>query len=178
MSAIYRYFLIFIACASILFGIQIPSFVDQYEKRLDAHFIEVKNNLRGYQEIADRYHNGSMEALISKHEDSEDRTFREEAKPIRNMYDRYLRFKEQKSALDTNLAGKLAVIAANRDRELVDETYANYSYTVPLDKAAVFAGSLSAAVALLVIELLAATILWLFRLIFHPGVRTGRRWGI
>ncbi|MBW2674963.1 MAG: DUF2937 family protein, partial [Deltaproteobacteria bacterium] len=62
MRVLYRYFLILIACAALLFGIQIPNFVDQYEKRLDAHFIEVENNLRGYQEIADRYYDGSVAA--------------------------------------------------------------------------------------------------------------------
>jgi len=46
MKVLYRYFLILIACTAILFGVQIPNFVDQYEKRLDAHFLEVQNNLR------------------------------------------------------------------------------------------------------------------------------------
>ena len=68
MSVIYRYFLILIACISILLGIQIPSFVDQYEKRLDAHFLEVTNNLRGYQEIAEKFFNGSITELIKKHD--------------------------------------------------------------------------------------------------------------
>jgi hypothetical protein len=88
MGAIYRDFLILVACVALLLGIQVPSFVDQYEKRLDAHFIEVKNNLRGFQEIADKFHGGSLEALIAKHEASEDRTFKDEARPIRNMYEK------------------------------------------------------------------------------------------
>src|SRR5687768_15679810 len=104
---IYRYFLIVIACAVLLFGIQVPNFVDQYEKRLDAHFIEAANNLKGFQEIADQYFAGSIEALIAKHESSEDSIFRDEAKPIRNIYQRYVRFKSEKVALETTLPHKV-----------------------------------------------------------------------
>lgn len=154
MSVIYRYFLILIACISVLLGIQIPNFIDQYEKRLDAHFLEVKNNLRGYQEIADKYHGGSIEALITKHEQSGDPTFKGEAKPIRNIHERYLRFRDQKVSLETGLAGKAAFIVANRDEELINETYVNYSFTIPLNRPAVVSGFLSAAIVVLAIELL------------------------
>jgi len=163
MGAIYRYFLILVACVAILFGIQIPAFVDQYEQRLDAHFIEVKDNLRGFQEIADKFYGGSMEALIAKHEASEDRTFNEEARPIRNIYGRYLRFKEQKVALATNLPQKIAFLATDGDKELLNETYTSYSFTVPLNQSAVFAGFLSVAAVILLIELFRLTVLWLLR---------------
>jgi Protein of unknown function (DUF2937) len=163
MSVIYRYFLILIACISILVGIQIPCFVDQYEKRLDAHFLEVTNNLRGYQEIAEKFFNGSIPELIKKHEASEDRTFKEEAQPIKNIYERYLKFKAQKESLNTNMAGKVIFIAVKGDRELINETFANYSFMIPLNKDAVIAGFILAAIMLLILELLKMGIYRLFR---------------
>ena len=163
MSAIYRYFLILIACISILLGIQIPGFVDQYEKRLDAHFLEVTNNLRGYQEIAEKYFNGSMPELIKKHEANEDKTFKEEALPIKNIYERFLRFKAQKESLNTSLAGKVFFIAVKGDRELIDETYTNFSFLIPLTREAVIAGFISAAVTILIFELLKIGISLFFR---------------
>ncbi|MBA2690743.1 MAG: DUF2937 family protein [Burkholderiales bacterium] len=162
MSVIYRYFLILAACTSLLVGIQIPSFVDQYEKRLDAHFIEAQNNLRGYREIADKYHGGSIEALITKHEQSADPTFREEAKPIKNIYQRYLRFSDQKRSLESELVGKAAFIVMHGDEELINETYSNYSFTIPLTRLAVLSGFFTAALVVLVIELL-RLLLSLFR---------------
>ncbi|TFG93616.1 MAG: DUF2937 family protein [Syntrophobacterales bacterium] len=163
MRVLYRYFLILIACASILFGIQIPNFVDQYEKRLDAHFLEVQNNLRGYQEIADRHCGGSMEVLIKKHEESEDRALREETEPIRNIYKRYLSFQSERGSLETGLAGKIAFIIAKGDRTLINETYINYSFTIPLNQSAVLSGVLSAAFVLVVVELLLLALSRLFR---------------
>jgi hypothetical protein len=163
MSIIYRYFLILIACISILLGIQIPGFVDQYEKRLDAHFLEVTNNLRGYQEIAEKFFNGSIPELIKKHEASEDKTFKEEAQPIKNIYERYLKFKAQKESLNTNMAGKVIFITVKGDKELINETFANYSFMITLSKDAVITGFIFAAIMLLIFELLKTGICRLFR---------------
>jgi Protein of unknown function (DUF2937) len=163
MSVIYRYFLILIACISILLGIQIPSFVDQYEKRLDAHFLEVTNNLRGYQEIAEKFFDGSIPELIKKHDASEDKTFKEESQPIKNIYERYLRFKAQKELLETSFAKKIFFIIIKGDKELINETTANYTFMIPLNKQAVFTGAILAALMLLIFELLKLGIYRLFR---------------
>lgn len=150
----YRYLLIVIACTTLLIGIQLPNFVDQYEKRLDAHFIEAGNNLRGFQEIANRYFGGSLEALIQKHEASGDTVFRDESKPIKEIYTRYLRFKGEKQALDTDLIGKIAFLASDADRELLNETYVNYSFAMLLNKTSVLSGFVIVTLVLILIELL------------------------
>jgi hypothetical protein len=150
----YRYFLIVVACAALLVGIQVPNFVDQYEQRLDAHFIEAATNLRGFQEIADRYFGGSLDALIEKHEASDDNVFRDEAKPIKEIYLRYLRFKAEKQALDTEHAGKVAHLLAYGDRELLSETYTNYSFAMLLNRTSVLSGLFIVTIVLLAIELI------------------------
>lgn len=157
---LYRYLLLVIACAAILVGIQIPNFVDQYEKRLDAHLIEVSENLRGFQEIADRHHGGSFEALLREHETSTVVTFREEAKPLRAMYERRQAFLREQQALATGLAGQTLHIFLNGHPELVRETQHNYSYNVPLTLDAVTTGAIFAAAVVVLAELLA----WLLML--------------
>ena len=167
MGTLYRYLLILIACGSMLLGIQIPNFVDQYEKRLDAHLSEVKNNLQGYQEIADRLYDGSIATLIAKHEQSDDETFKQEARPIGNIVQRYEHFSKEQTALATGLTGKIANIATQGDRELINETYNNYSFTIPLNGAAVASGFIFMGMVVLVIEALRLAITRLFR----PGRR-------
>ncbi|MBS25040.1 MAG: hypothetical protein CMQ28_05295, partial [Gammaproteobacteria bacterium] len=39
-----------IFAVGILFGIQVPSFVKQYDERIDAHFREVSINISGFQD--------------------------------------------------------------------------------------------------------------------------------
>jgi hypothetical protein len=164
---IYRYLLIAIASVSILMGIQIPNFVDQYEKRLDAHLIEVTENLRGFQEIADRYHQGSLEALIREHEESKGLTFRDESKPLKAMYERYKAFRDEQLSLKTNLAGKAVHLVLKGNRPLVDETYSNYSFNIPLNTSAVISGLLFAALALGIVEVVVTLIAWSFRLTYR-----------
>lgn len=154
MNMLYRYFLVVAACAALLLGIQLPNFVDQYEKRLDAHLSEVSINLQGYQDIADKFFGGSLADLITKHEQSLDIIFREEAKPIRVMFQRQRHFLDEKSALATGLLGKLIHLASRGDEQLLDETYASYSYTVPLNGAALTAGMVAMIGTVLFIELL------------------------
>ena len=92
MNVLHRYLAVVVAGISLLFGIQIPNFVDQYEKRLDAHLLEVTKNIRPYQDIADKYHGGRIEELIDFHRKSGNRTFQEEGIAIENMYKRKIRF--------------------------------------------------------------------------------------
>jgi len=167
MATFYRYMLILIACAALLVGIQIPNFVDQYEKRLDAHLSEVKNNLQGYQDIADRLYGGSIAALIAKHRLSDDDAFKQEAQPIANIFQRYEHFSKELAALATGLPGKIAYIVTKGDSELIDETFRNYSFTIPLNTAAVSAGFTFMVITVFIVEILRLLIARLFR----PGRR-------
>ncbi|HEX5127906.1 MAG TPA: DUF2937 family protein [Rhodocyclaceae bacterium] len=171
---LYRYFLIAIASAAMLLGIQIPNFIDQYQKRLDAHLIEVTENLRGFQEIANKYHQGSLEALIKEHEESASQTFRGEAVPIRAMYERYKAFRGEQSNMNTNLAGKIVHVMFGRNRQLLDETVSNYSFNIPLNQEAVLCGAIFAAVGLIIMETLVKFVVWSIGMTFGSSTSVRR----
>jgi hypothetical protein len=155
MSFLYRYLLILIACGSLLLGIQVPNFIDQYQKRVDAHLQEVRTDLKGYQDIADREFGGSLEALIRKHKESEDRTFHDEAAPMESMYLRSVHFESQRDALLTSLPQQAWFLLAHGDHELLGETWNSYSFAVPLNSLALLSGCGLAAALLFVVEILA-----------------------
>ena len=48
----------------LLLGIQVPNFVDQYSRRIDAHYQEVSENISGFQSTADLLFSGDLEELI------------------------------------------------------------------------------------------------------------------
>lgn len=160
MGLLSRFFLLLIASGALLLGIQVPGFVDQYQKRVDAHFQEVSTNLKPFQEIADRLHGGSIVALIEKHEQSSDATFHAEGDAIRKMHDRFLRFQNEKIQLQAALPQQLVWMATGADRELLLETRRNYSFGILLDRTALIAGFSCMIVVVIVLELLAS----LFRL--------------
>jgi hypothetical protein len=167
MRLVFRLFLITAAAAALLVGIQAPNFVDQYTQRLDAHFIEVRNNLAPFQEIADRLHGGSLDKLIEQHAQSPDPTFHAEGDAIRTMRDRYVRFQQEKLGLAGELPQQLWWLARQGDRELLAETRDHYSFGILLDRTAIAAGAVAMLAVVIVIELLAGLV-GLFR---GPGLR-------
>ncbi len=152
MPFLYRYLLIFLACVALLLGIQIPTFVNQFQQRLDAHYQEIITDLKGYRDIADRDFGGSMESLIRRHKESTDMVFRDEATPIEAMYLRYLHLDGQRNAMQTSLPRQLWFLIQHGDHDLLRETYANYSFSVPLDATAIYTGFAVVGLVLLVVE--------------------------
>lgn len=156
MSVIYRYLMIIVACVSLLIGLQVPSFVDQYQKRVDAHLREVIVNLQPFVEIATKYFDGDMEKLLALHRNSEAQPFKEEGKAIEQMLQRKTHFEAELSALNTDLAHRVLHVLLHSDQQLREEALAQYSYTVPLDIPALSFGAGAAIAVLLIVELLLA----------------------
>ena len=164
MSFFTRVLMLAIAAGALLAGIQIPNFVDQYGKRLDAHYIEVQTNLKPFQEIANQFHGGSIEALISKHRQSDDLTFHAEGTAIEKMVRRLQHFEREKREMQAPLPQQVAFLVARADPDLVEETRANYSFGLTLDRAAVLAGIACMLAVVIVLELFA----WLVRSLTRP----------
>jgi hypothetical protein len=165
MSFFTRLLMLAVAAGALLVGIQIPNFVDQYAKRLDAHYIEVQTNLRAFQEIADQFHAGSIEALIRKHRQSDDLTFRAEGEAIEKMVRRLQHFEWEKRAMQAPLPQQVMFLVARADPDLVEETRRNYSFGLLLDHTAVLAGVVCMLIVVVVLEIFA----WLVRSLTRPG---------
>ncbi len=151
-----RYFTVLVACIGLLLGLQLPNFVDQYEKRVDAHLREVLANFQPIQEVANRYTNGSIEQLIEMHRKSDKKAFQDEGTAIENIYQRKLRFQAEADALKTSLPYKILHVVFHHDRDILDETLAQYTYTVPLNEDALVVGGAVTVLILLALELLLA----------------------
>ena len=166
--SIFRHFITIVVFAiGLLVGIQLPNFVDQYEKRIDAHFVEANEGLKGFQSIADLLHQGGIEGLLEKHEKSRDPTFRAEAAPIKNIYQRKLRFEREVNALHTSFVGKVVHIVTAGDVQVIGETYDNYSANLPLNTNAITCGLMLAVLVCLLFEVAVA--------VPRAIIRAGRR---
>jgi len=157
-NILYRYLMIIVACISLLIGLQVPNFVDQYQKRVDAHMREVSVNLQPFQDIANKYFGGDMNKLIELHRNSIEKPFQEEGAAIEKMVQRKLRFEADMAALQTSLPQKALHVLLHGDQEILDEALGQYSYAVPLNQDALIFGAGAALVILLLVELLLALV--------------------
>jgi hypothetical protein len=143
----------------LLAGVQVPGFIDQYAKRVSAHYIEVTRNFAGFQDTADQYFGGSIDALIAHHETSTDSVFKEEGKPIRAIYARLQSVAVEIEAMNRSILSRIMHVAFRPDKEILSETMAAYSYTVPLNQDAILSGVTVGLLLALAVELLLVGIL-------------------
>lgn len=103
-----------------------PSFANQYRQRVGGRLDQVMQDLAPFQEIANRYHGGSLEALVEHHLRSADRTFYEEGAAIQAMIESAQRLRAHATALDTDIWQQLSYIVLHHDPEIVQATLQNY----------------------------------------------------
>lgn len=156
---LYRYLSILIAAFLVVLGLQIPGFVNQYEQRVSAHLLEVEDNLARFQEIADRYHQGSLDALITHHRQSGDPTFVSEADAIAALYERYRRFSAELAELEASLIGRVIHVAFASDPELMEETVTHYTWVITLNRESAVCAALSSIVGIMLLDLVRGVIL-------------------
>ena len=138
----------------LLIGVQAPGFVDQYAKRVSAHYLEAQKGFSGFRATADQYFNGSVSALIAHHRASSDQVFVDEAKTIQALHDRLTTLAAELAALEGPLLRRIIHVAFSPDREILSETMAAYSYTVPLAPAAIVCGVTAGFATALIVEAL------------------------
>jgi hypothetical protein len=159
MSKMHHYFSLVVFTAAVMVGIQLPNFVDQYVKRVDAHYQEAETNIAGFVAVAEQFHNGSLESLIENHHRSSDPVFRAEAEPVKAMYDRKVQLQAEHEALQGPLWQQARHIVLHPKTQMLEETWRRYTASLPLTLEAVFCGLLFGTVASLVLETMLAVFL-------------------
>jgi len=163
MSKIHHYASMLIFTAALMFGVQVPNFVDQYVKRMEAHLNESRIQFDEYLKIAKGISGGTIEDLISKHEQSLDPTFRAEAEPLRKIVQRKKFYEAEIDALQGSFWSKAAHILTSSDSEILKDTYNSYTANLPLNTDAAICGLSFGLLASLVLESFWAVFMRLFR---------------
>lgn len=157
------YLRLIVFAAGLLAGVQLPGFVDQYAKRVDAHYQEARRNFAGFQDTADRHFNGDVDAMIEHHMESADVVFREDGASIRRLWLRVQLLTQELAAVQQPFLKRSAHVLFHANDELMAETRVNYTYVVPLDQEAVISGIGIGVLAALLAELILLGIARLFR---------------
>lgn len=154
IALLQRYCLKLVFALTLLLGLQIPNFLQQYEIRLDGHYIEAKNHLLEYQMIADRHFASDLQALITKHKNSDEKSFQDEAVVIGNLFNRFNYLQAQKNRLNAPLVERLLFLAGQLNTPLFTETQNSYNAEIVLNKNAISVGLVFALLSSLLLELL------------------------
>ena len=143
------YILVFVAGA--LVSSQFPTFSNQYHQRLQARYEQVNIDLAPFEAIADRYHGGSMEALVQHHLNSNDPTFYAEGEAIQLMLDSRRSLAESESVAADSYLQQATWLYQHRDDVLVSSTRNGFQPALLADtRALTFAAGIGLALAAVV----------------------------
>ncbi|WP_372868599.1 DUF2937 family protein, partial [Pseudomonas sp.] len=72
----------------LLVGVQVPGYIGDYSKRVEAHRLESEQSLAGFRETARRFFQGDLQALVTHYQDSDDPVMRSDAQSVGYLVDR------------------------------------------------------------------------------------------
>ena len=103
-----------------------PSFIVQYRQRVGGHLEQVSRSLSPWRDIADKLHEGSLDALVQHHLNSTDPTFHAEGAAIQAMINDERALRLAVDSLSGDLQQQLWYIVWQSDAEILKATWAEY----------------------------------------------------
>ena len=105
-------------------GGMVPGYLAQYRQRVGGALGQVLQDLAPFQEIANRFHGGSLDKLIQHHLASTDASFHAEGAAIRAMVDSVASLKTSLAALDTDVFHQSYYLLTHADPAMAQATWA------------------------------------------------------
>lgn len=154
LSLLQRYTLKLTFALTLLIGMQFPHFLDQYETRLDAHYLESTQQLKHYQKLADLLFSGDLTALVEKHRNSEIALFKAETVIIETLIERADFLESHKVALQGPFYKRFSFLITQINEPLFLETKENYQANIVINQQAILVGLSIAAICTFMLEML------------------------
>jgi hypothetical protein len=118
--------------AGLLVGVQVPGFISDYAKRIEAHLIEAQSGLQGFQGTAEQFFKGDLQALVAHYRASGDPVFRSDADSLSALLTRQLALDKQFQAMQGPWYIRALQVALAADPDVRKETWNGYSYQILL----------------------------------------------
>ena len=146
--------------AGLLIGVQVPGFISDYAKRVEAHLIEAQTGLRGFQGTAEQFFKGDLQALVAHYRASEDPVFRSDADSLSTLLNRQIALDKQYQAMQGPWYIRFLQVVLAADPDIRKETWNGYSYQILLTPEAMIWGMSGALLLSFGIECLFRLIDW------------------
>ncbi|WP_339431038.1 MULTISPECIES: DUF2937 family protein [unclassified Pseudomonas] len=146
--------------AGLLIGVQVPGFINDYAKRVEAHLIEAQTGLRGFQGTAQQFFKGDLQALVAHYRASDDPVFRSDADSLSTLLNRQLALDKQFQAMQGPWYIRFLQVVLAADPDIRKETWNGYSYQILLTPQAMIWGMSGALLLSFGIECLFRLIDW------------------
>jgi len=140
MRKILDYLRLILFTSGVLIGVQVPGFIDQYGKSLEAHLLESSISLTEFQQDAERYFEGSLDKLIAHYQNNADPVIKAGGDSIATIYNRNLRLAQAWVAFTTDTYSAYTHVILKPVVDIKNEVWHNYTYSIVLKPSAIISG--------------------------------------
>ncbi|MEO8154783.1 MAG: DUF2937 family protein [Rhizobacter sp.] len=126
----------------VIAGGMVPSYLAQYRQHVGGALGQALKDLAPFQDIADRFHDGSLAKLIQHHLASTDASFHAEGAAIQAIANSVASLRTAMAALDTNVFNQLVYLLTQADSSMAQATWAAFrpSFGLTADSVLMAAG--------------------------------------
>ncbi|MBQ0720499.1 MAG: DUF2937 family protein [Gammaproteobacteria bacterium] len=171
MRKILDYLRLILFTSGVLIGVQVPGFIDQYGKSLEAHLVESTLSLGEFQEDAQRYFDGSLDKLITHYQNNPDPVIQDGGASIAAIYKRNLKLTQAWAAFSKDTYSAYTHVFLKPIIAIKNEVWNNYTYSIVLNQSAIISGLSCGFILSLLIELSCLLLARTTRLLFHRSQR-------
>ena len=121
----------------LLLGVQVPGFIDDYAKRVEAHRLESQQSLRGFQETAQKFFKGDMDALVAHYRVSDDPVMRSDAQSVGHLVQRSALLEREWQAMQGPWYARMWHVLFRADQDVRAQVWNSYRFQLLLAPPAV-----------------------------------------
>ena len=162
---VYTRLLLFVGGA--LIGVQVPSFVDQYGQRLEAHFLESKTGLNEFQKDADKFFKGDISKLVQHYKNNTDPVFNDGGQSIETLLTRQQLLSNAVIAFNKKFYSPYLHTLSSPIVEIRNETWNSYDYSIKLNASSIAWALASGLIIAIFIDLFLALLGSMFLSLIH-----------
>ena len=166
MRRILDYLRLLVFTSGLLVGVQVPAFIDQYGKSLEAHLLESSMSLKEFQRDAERYFDGSLDKLIAHYQNNKDPVIQDGGDSIAAIYTRNQALVQAWKSFTTSTYSTYTHVILKPLLDIKSEVWGNYTYSIILNPSAIISGLTCAFALSLLIEISSLLVIGTLRRLF------------
>ncbi len=140
MRPISDYLRLLFFTSGLLIGVQLPTFIDQYGKSLEAHLIESAVSLKEFEKDALHYFQGDLEQLIAHYQASKDTIIQDGGKSIKAIYHRNQVLVRAWNNYTASPYSAYTHVLLTPLADIKSEVWSSYTYSIILNPSAMISG--------------------------------------
>ncbi|MCW8157423.1 DUF2937 family protein [Stutzerimonas stutzeri] len=116
----------------LLIGIQVPGFIEAYAQHVEARRLEAQEGLQGFQDTAQRFFNGDLDALVQHYRGSNDPVFQSDAQSVEQLLSRARMLEREWQAMQRPWYARAVHVFLGAERSLRAQVWSSYRFQVLL----------------------------------------------